>query len=195
MNAIRLNAARLLPLAVLAAAACAPVVQVQTDPVNQSIPVTSVGVQAYVEVAIDLPPESQGDVLVNQALLDVQVQNASRSAKMLVELRASLQGTATPETPYAFTEANRPAYFANSIAVLAPKSYDAGATVQEHVDATPLRDAIGKPRLWLIVANTVTSVGFGEVFPLQINLNQIILHATVTKSLAGAGGALETTGM
>jgi hypothetical protein len=181
------NARRLLALVPLAFA-CAPVVEVQTDPINQSIPVTSVGLQSYVEIAIPLPPQSQGDVLVNDVTADLQVQNGSRASNMLLELRVSLTGTATPEVPFAFTELNRPSYFASSVALLGPKTYAAGTTTPEHVQGAALIPAIGKPTLWLIVSNTVNGVGLGDALPLQADLKQIVVHAEVTKSLAGAGG-------
>jgi hypothetical protein len=182
--------------ALLAAAGCAPVVEVQTDPVSQSVPITSVGVQSYVELAIDLPPQSQGDVQVNDVSADLQVHNGSRGTNMLLELRVSLTGTATSKTPYVFTEVNRPSYFASSVALLGPKTYSAGTTTPEHVEGAALIKAIGKPTLWLIVSNTVQSVGLGDsLSSLQVDLNQVVLHAVVTKSLAGAGGGLETTGL
>jgi hypothetical protein len=188
------NARPLLALVPLVAA-CAPVVEVQTDPINQSISVTSVGLQSYVEIAIDLPPQSQGDVEVNDVTADVQVQNGSRASSMLLELRVSLTGTATPQVPVIFTELNRPSYFASSVALLGPKTYAAGTTTPEHVQGAALIPAIGKPTLWLIVSNTVNSVGLGDALPLQVDLKQIVVHAVVTKSLAGAGGGLETTGL
>lgn len=187
--------ARTLLLPAAALLACAPVVEVQTDPISQSIPVTSVGLQSYVEIAVDLPPQSQGDVQVNDVTADLQVQNASRASSMLLELRVSLAGTATPNVPFAFTELNRPSYFPSSVALLGPKTYAAGSLTPEHVQGAALIPAIGKPRLWLIVSNTVNSVGFGDALPLQADLKQIVVHAVVTKSLAGAGGGLETTGM
>lgn len=192
MNAPHLLAAA----ALLAAAGCTPVVEVQTDPVSQSIPVTSVGVQSYVELAIDLPPQSQGDVHVEDVYADLQVLNASRATNMLLELRVSLTGNAKPQVPFAFTEVNRPPYFATSVALLGPKSYAGGTTTPERIQGAGLIPAIGKPTLWLIVSNTVTSVGLGDsISSLQLNLNQVVLHAVVTKSLAGAGGGLETTGL
>ena len=195
MNAITRTLKPLLLPAALAAAACAPVVEVQTDPVSQSIPVTSLGVQSYVELAIDLPPQSQGDVEVENVSADLQIHNSSRASTMLLELRVSLQGTATPGVPFVFTEVNRPAYYAGAIPVLGPRSYNANSTTPEHIDATPLAQAIGRPRIWLIVSNTITSLGLGDVLPLQANLNQIVVRAVVTKSLAGAGGGIEATGM
>jgi hypothetical protein len=137
-----------------------------------------------------------GDVEVNDVSADLQVHNASRATNMLLELRVSLTGTATPQVPFAFTEVNRPSYFANSVAVLGPKTYAGGSTTPEHIEGAALIPAIGTPRLWLIVSNTVTSVGLGDsLSSLQANLNQVVLHAVVTKSLAGAGGGLETTGL
>jgi hypothetical protein len=183
----------LIPAAALLA--CAPVVEVQTDPVEEAIPVTSVGLQSYVELAIDLPPQSQGDVRVDDVTADLQVQNTARASNMLLELRVSLTGTATPDVPFAFTELNRPAYFASSVALLGPKTYAAGTTTPEHIEGAALIPAIGKPRLWLIVSNTVNNVGLGDALPLQAALKEVILHAVVTKSLAGAGGGLETTGI
>ncbi|HEY8210526.1 MAG TPA: hypothetical protein VIG99_23750 [Myxococcaceae bacterium] len=193
MNAPR---TRFFALAALLAAGCAPMVEVQTEPISQTIPITSVGLQSYVELAIDLPPQSQGDVHVENVTADLQVHNASRATNMLLELRVSLSGTATPEVPFPFTQANRPSYFAESVALLGPKVYDGGTTTQEHIEGAGLIPAIGKPRLWLIVSNTVTSIGLGDsLSSLQLNLNQVVLHAVVTKSLAGAGGGLETTGL
>jgi len=181
--------------AVLLAAACAPVVEVQTDPLSQSIPVTSLGVQTFVELAIPLPPQSQGDVRVDDVFADLQIRNPSRATSMLLEVRVSLEGTATPEVPFAFSQANKPDYFARSVALLGPKTYAAGSTTPERVSGAALIPAIGEPTLWLIVSNTVNNIGLGEALPLQVDLNQIVLHAVVTKSLAGIGGGLEATGL
>jgi hypothetical protein len=177
------------------ALACAPVVEVQTDPISQAIPVTAVGLQSYVEIAIDLPPQSQGDIHVEDVSADLTVRNPSRGTNMRFSARVSLEGTATPETPYLFTELNRPAYFAQSVLVLGEKTYAAGSATPERLLGAPLIPALGSPRLWLIISNTVTSLGLGDVLPLEIRLEGIVLHAVVTKSLAGASGGLDATGL
>lgn len=182
-------------LAASLALACAPVVEVQTDPIDQAIPVTSVGAQSYVEIAIDLPPQSQGDIHVEDVYADLTVRNPSRGTSMRFSARVSLEGTATPEAPYLFTEINRPAYFARSVVVLGDKVYAAGTATPERLMGAPLIPALGKPRMWLIISNTVTSLGLGDLFPLEIRLENIVLHAVVTKSLAGVSGGLDVTGL
>lgn len=195
MKAARFLSLRFALLAALLASACAPLVEVQTEPFDQSIPVTGLGVPAYVEVAIDLPPQSQGDVAVMQVTADVRVQNPSAASSMLVELRVSLDGTATPELPFVFTQANRPAYYDSSVLLLGPKTYAAGSSTPERISGAGLIPAIGRPRMYLIVTNTVNNLGLGDLLPLQINLNGIIVNAVVTKSLGGLNGGLETTGI
>lgn len=190
-----MRALAFLGLAASLGLACAPVVEVQTDPISQAIPVTSITLPSYVEIAIDLPPESQGDIHVEDVFADLTVRNPSRATSMRFSARVSLQGTATPETPFLFTEATKPSYFAQSVVVLGDKTYAANSSTPERLLGAPLIPALGKPRMWLIISNTVTSVGLGDVLPLEIRLENIVLHAVVTKSLAGVSGGLDTTGL
>jgi hypothetical protein len=177
---------------------CAPIVEVQTDPQSQSIPVTSLGVESYVEIAIDLPPQSQGaleDIDVQEVWADLQVHNPSNSTSMLFSFRVSLQGTATPQTPYVFTAVSRPSYFNAATVLLGPKTYAAGSTTTERITGTSLVPALGRPRIWLIVSNTVNNLGLGEVLPLEIRLQNMVVHAVVQKSLGGLSGGLGPTGL
>ena len=54
-----------------------------------------------------------------------------------------------------------------------------------------LKDAAGKPRIWLIVNNTVRRVGLGtDTLPVNILLENIVFRAHVTKPFPGIGGGM-----
>jgi hypothetical protein len=179
--------------------ACSAVVDVQTEPMNVSIPVTSIGVPAYAEVAIDLPEEAQAqaqNLTVDDVSADLVVVNPSRGLSLQVSARLSLEGTATPDKPVLYSDANLPPYFAKASVLLAPKTYSPNTRVPESITGPALVQAIGRPRIWVIVANTVTRVGLNTdpTIP-DIRLENITLHATVTKDFPGLGGALEVGGL
>lgn len=179
--------------------ACSAEVEVQTEPTNVSIPVTSIGVPAYAEVAIDLPEEAQAqakNLTVEDVSADLVVVNPSKGLSLKVSARLSLEGQATPDKPVLYSDANLPPYFAKATVLLEPKTYGPGAQVPETIGGPALVQAIGRPRIWLIVSNTVTRVGINTdpVAP-DIRLENITLHATVMKDFPGLGGALEVGGL
>ena len=50
-----MNRARFVPCVLLLLSACSAEIAIETEPFDQAVPVTSVGVPVYAEVAIDLP--------------------------------------------------------------------------------------------------------------------------------------------
>ena len=59
-----------------------------------------------------------------------------------------------------------------------------------------LKQAAGKPRIWLIVNNTVKRLGIGtDTLPVNIQLKNITFHAVVTKPFPNVGGGLEVGGL
>jgi hypothetical protein len=183
----------LLPLCLaLLLSACSAEVDVQTEPFTQAVPVTSIGVPVYFEVAIDLPEEAQGtDLTVRDVSADLVVVNPARGVTMEASARLSLRGTATPDSPYPFTNANRPAYFEQATVLLAPRTFRPGERVPVRIEGTALTQAI-----WLIVSNTITNLALGaDTPPVEIRMENIVLRATVEKDFPGLGGALEVGGL
>jgi hypothetical protein len=183
-------------LAVLLSA-CSAEVAVQTEPFTQAVPVTSIGPPVYAEVAIDLPEEAQGtDIVVKEVAADLVVVNPTRNLSLTASARLSRQGQATPAAPVLYSEANKPAYFAESTVLLPPQTYQPGQRVPVVITGPALVEAIGQPRIWLIVSNAVTQVGVGlDTLPVEIRLENIQLRAVVTKDFPGLGGALEVGGL
>jgi hypothetical protein len=107
--------------------ACSAEVFVETEPMNQAVPVTSILQPVYVEVAIDIPPEAQGlDIIVQEVSADLTVVNPMRALTLEAGARLSLEGDATPETPKFYTDSTLPAYFARAELLLRrSKSTDA----------------------------------------------------------------------
>lgn len=176
-------------LLALGLSACSADIEVQTDPFDQSVPVTSVAVPAYAEVAIDIPSEAQGvPVTVDEISADLSVVNPLKATSLQVSARLSFTGTATPQTPYLFTELNKPPYFAQSLVLLPSQTFGPASTTPVHITNPALKDAIHYSRIWLIVSNTVTNTGFGDTLPFQVDLKGITLHALVTKDFSGLQG-------
>ncbi|WP_224246650.1 hypothetical protein [Hyalangium gracile] len=176
--------------------ACSAEVVVETEPFDQSVPVTSLLEPVYAEVAIDVPNEAVGDVIVRDISADLTIVNPTRALTLEVGARLSLSGQATPEQPVLYTNNNLPAYF-NAASVLLPtQAFAPGANQPVTIRDPVLVQAAGKPRIWLIINNTVKRVGIGtDTLPVNILLNDITFHATVTKPFEGVGGALEVGGM
>jgi hypothetical protein len=180
----------------LLCSACGVSVEVKTDPLpDQKIPVTSIGLATYAEVAVDLPGVSLGDIQVQDLSADLDVANTSGASTMTVSVRVSTQGTATPGTPFLFSEAAKPPYFNQAVVVLPPTPFPANKTTHQHINATSLTALINQPRLWIIVSNTVTQVGIGDALPLELDLKNTTVHAAVSKSLAGLNGMTDLAGM
>lgn len=175
--------------------ACSAEVAVETPPQSHAIPVTSVGEPVYVEVAVDLPPETRNlDVTVKDTYATVTVLNPSQSFTLTTSARLSFTGTATPDKPVFYTDLNMPAYYSTSEVLLAEQSFR--PNTRTPVTMTGLSKAIGRERVWLILANTVTrSDGLFGGLPLEIQLENVVLHATVSKPFHGLEGALGVGGL
>lgn len=190
---MRTPALALLPLLL---AACSAEIAVDTPPTSATIPILSVLEPAYVEVAVDLPEETQGlQVTVNSISADATVFNPSASFTLETSARVSFTGTATPDRPVFYTRNNLPAYYATAAELLAPRTFAPNTRTPVVISSPELAKAIGKKRLWIIVSNTVTRAGLGGALPLEIRLENVILHAVVTKSFAGLEGALSLGGL
>jgi hypothetical protein len=176
--------------------ACSAEVAVDTPPVSQSIPITSVLEPVYVEVAVDLPEATQGlDVTVKEITADLTVRNPSQAFTLETSARLSLTGNATPDKPSFYSKNTLPAYYATSDELLAPRTFAPNSSTPVHITSPALAKAIGQPRIWVIVSNTVTRAGIGGALPLQIDLENIVLHALVSKPFRGLDGALGPGGL
>lgn len=177
--------------------ACSAEVDVEVESEDQAIPVTSLLEPVYAEVAIDLPAEAQGDVIVQDVSAALTVVNPTTSLTLEAGIRLSLEGKATPEKIELYTNQNLPAYF-NRAAVLVPtQSFAPGSRTPVRIGQEPaLVRAVGSKRIWIIVNNTVRRLGIGtDPLPVNILLEDIILRATVTKPFEGVGGGLEVGGL
>jgi len=180
----------------LLGSACGVEVQIQTDPISQAIPVTSVGLDTYAEVAVDLPSASAGDITIEELTADLFVNNASKASTMTFSLRLLTNGgQATPSVPVFYTASNKPSYFDQAQVVFPAKSYAPATRTQEHLDVTQLKTILGARRIWLIVGNTISKLGIGEVLPAELRLEDVRLNARVNKSLQSASGGLDLTGL
>lgn len=177
----------------LLASACGVEVEVQTSPISASIPITSVGVDNYAEVAVDLPTASRGDIQVKEISADVIVNNASSASTITLSLRVSGEGQATPDVPRVYGPL-KPSYYDKAIVLVPPTDFAPGASTPIHVDATAVKTLINLPRIYLLATNTVSKQGIGEL-GLKLNLKDARLHAVVTKSLQSANGAVDLTGL
>ena len=191
--------APLLLSSLLLLSACSAEVEIVTDPVSQAIPVTSVASPVYAEIAIDIPAEARGqqleDIVIEQLTASGQIVNPSRATSMNLGLRLSFEGTAEPGAIFAFTDLTRPAYFARSSVLLAEKAYAPGTSSPFTIDQAALKQVLTKPRIWLIVSNTVTNLGFGEVLPQEVQLKDVRVRALVTKTFKSIGGVQEVSGL
>jgi hypothetical protein len=181
---------------VLLLTACSAEVAVETDPFNQTVPVTSLLEPVYAEVAIDVPNEAVGDVIIQEISASLTVVNPTRSLTLKAGARLSLEGKATPDQPLLYTNSNLPAYFARATELLPTQAFAPGEHKPVNITGNVLVEAAGKPRIWIIVNNTVEKVGIGtDTLPVNILLENIIFRATVTKPFPGVGGALEVGGL
>jgi hypothetical protein len=187
----------LLLASLLTLTACSAEVDVATEPVDQSVPLTSILEPVYAEIALDIPEEAQGDVIVQAVAADLTVVNPTRALTLDLGIRVSLEGQATPGTPVLYTDRTLPAYFSRASIVLPTQAFAPGARVPVHSENPVLKQAVGKPRIWIIVNNTVRRVGLGgaDTLPVNIRLEDIIFSATVTKPFPGVGGGLEVGGL
>ncbi len=176
--------------------ACSAEVAVTTDPFDQTVPVTSLLEPVYAEVAIDVPNEAVGDVIVEDISADLTVVNPTTSLTLEAGVRLSLSGQATPDEPKLYTNSNLPAYFNTASVLLPTQSFSPGQSRPVSITDPVLKVAAGKPRIWLIVNNTVRRLGIGtDPLPVNILLKGITFHAVVTKPFPGVGGAAEVGGL
>jgi hypothetical protein len=188
---------RLLLPFVLLLSACSAEVFVETEPIRQTVPVTSLLVPVYAEVAIDIPPEAQGlDVIVQEISADLTVVNPTRALTLEAEARLSLEGQATPEEPKLYTSTTLPAYFAAAEVLLPKRDFAPGSRTPFTIDNPVLVQAAGKKRIWIIVNNTVKGTLIGtDPPPWNILLENIVFRARVTKPFPGIGGGMEVGGL
>ncbi|WPB78259.1 hypothetical protein KYC5002_03700 [Archangium violaceum] len=178
--------------------ACSAELAVDTPPQEVTIPVTSVARAIHVEVAVDMPEETQNlDVNVKEISADLTVINPSKAFTLRSTARLSLTGTATPDAPKFYSDSNLPAYYHTAEVLLPQMDFAPVSSTPVHADSPTLRNAIGKERIWIIVSNTVTDAGLGNPLelPLELRLEDIILHATVSKPFEGLEGMLGPSGL
>jgi hypothetical protein len=176
--------------------ACSAELAVDTPPQTVAIPVTSALRPVYVEVAVDMPQETQDlDVEVKEITADLTVFNPSKAFTLRSSARLSLTGTATPDKPIIYSDNNPPPYYATAEELLPQKDFAPSSRTPVNVNSPTLRNAIGKPRIWIIVNNTVTSSGIGDPLPLELRLEDMVLHAIVSKPFEGLEGALGPSGL
>ncbi|MFY0571819.1 hypothetical protein ACN28E_49430 [Archangium lansingense] len=178
--------------------ACSADVSVDTPPQSVTIPVTSVARAIHVEVAVDMPEETQSlDVNVKEITADLTVVNPSKTFTLKSSARLSLTGTATPDEPKFYSDSNLPPYYASSEELLPQKEFAPNSSTPVLVNSPTLAKAIGKERIWIIVSNTVTEAGVGNPLelPLELRLENIVLHAVVSKPFEGLEGALGPSGL
>ncbi|QSQ28546.1 hypothetical protein JY651_45980 [Pyxidicoccus parkwayensis] len=184
----------------LALSACSAEISVQTEPFNATVPVTSILEPVYAEVALDLPDETVNtedlDIVVQEVAATLTVVNPSPTLTLRTSARLSFTGTATPDQPKTYTDINRPAYYATAAEILPVRDFAPNSRTAVRIDTPALKDAIGKRRVWFIVSNTVVRSGLGTpVLPVNIQLQDIVFTALITKPFPGLGGALEVGGL
>ena len=176
--------------------ACSAELAVDTPPQTVAIPVTSALKPVYVEVAVDMPEETKGlDVVVKEITVDLTVFNPSKAFTLRSSARLSLVGTATPDKPIIYGDNNPPPYYATAEELLPQKDFPPSTRTPVNVNSPTLAKAIGKDRIWIIVSNMVTSSGIGDPLPLELRLEDMILHAVVSKPFEGLEGALGPSGL
>ncbi|HZI04304.1 MAG TPA: hypothetical protein VEZ71_09795, partial [Archangium sp.] len=169
---------------------------VDTPPQTVAIPVTSALKPVYVEVAVDMPEETKGlDVVVKEITVDLTVFNPSKAFTLRSSARLSLVGTATPDKPIIYGDNNPPSYYATAEELLPQKDFPPSTRTPVNVNSPTLVKAIGKDRIWIIVSNTVTSSGIGDPLPLELRLEDMVLHAIISKPFEGLEGALGPSGL
>jgi hypothetical protein len=167
---------------------CSANVVVDTAPVSEVVPVTSLAQPIYAEVALDIPSEAQGAadvVTVNEISADMTVVNTAQRTTLALGMRLSFTGQATPGNDVIYADFNKPSYFDQSIPILTVADYLPGTSTPVHISNPALVETVQHSRVYLIVSNTVTNLGLGENLPIQIQLNGIVLHADVTKDFSG----------
>jgi hypothetical protein len=187
--------ALLLPLLL---SACSVVVDVQTEPVSQDIPITSIGTRVYGEIGIDIPEEARGDIVeVTSLAIEALLVNAAPRSNLEFELRLSTEGRAEGSTPLVYAEAVAPAYARNATVLVPLTTVPAGRSAPVVINNARLLSAITTaPRIWLIAANTLRPAGaLPDVPPVNLTLQNLVVKAQVVKSLENASGAQGALGL
>ncbi|MFP2931584.1 hypothetical protein ACLESO_41645 [Pyxidicoccus sp. 3LG] len=184
----------------LVLSACSAEFVVETEPFDQTVPVTSLLQPVYAEVALDLPEETVNtqdlDIIVEEVSATLTVVNPSPTLTLRTSARLSFTGTATPEEPETYTDLDRPAYYNTAAEILPVRDFLPNTRTPLVVDTPALKQAIGKRRVWFIVSNTVVRSGIGAPqLPVNIELQDIVFQALATKPFPGLGGALEVGGL
>ncbi len=180
--------------------ACSAEIAIETEPFDQTVPVTSLLQPVYAEVALDLPEESVNtedlDIEIEEIAARLVVINPSQTLTLRTSARLSFTGTATPDEPELYTDVNRPAYYNSAMEIPPARDFAANSRTAVRIDTPALEQAIGRRRVWFIVSNTVVRSGIGTpVLPVQIQLEDIVFEALITKPFPGLGGALEVGGL
>lgn len=178
--------------------ACTAEVEVQTTPQDLAIPVTSVGVDAFAELAIPMPEEARGVITVQSVRGTATAINPASGTTLrfqLFVLPAGVQGTATPDAPFLFTEANPPSYFNQLLPLASVRSFPPSSEEALVIENAGLVPAVAQPTLWLVASNTVESLAIGEVLPLELRLDGLSFNVVVTKSFESSGNAVDLVGL
>lgn len=179
-------------------AACTAEVEVQTTPQDLTIPVTSVGLDAFAELAIEMPEEARGVITVQSVRGTATAINPATGTTLrfqLYVLPAGVQGTATPDTPYLFTESTAPSYFDRLLPLASERTFAPDSETALVIENTGLVQAVAQPMIWLVASNTVQSVAFGDLLPLELQLEGLSFNVVVTKSFETSGNAIDLVGL
>ena len=183
-----------LTLALLATAGCSAQIEVTTDPISQDIPFQSVGLPAYSEIAVDIPEEAQGlpeSLTIDDLEISGNVLNQTSGTSLDMALKLSFEGTAVPGT--LLQHPVKPLYYDSAETLIAEASYPQNSTTPFLIEKGPLLQILGKKRIWILINNTVTSLGLGDTPKLR--LQNVVIHAVVTKDFRGLGPGTEALGL
>ncbi|MET0402290.1 MAG: hypothetical protein ABW123_07790 [Cystobacter sp.] len=193
-----MNRLALALLCPLLATACSAEVALNSEPISTTVPVTSIYEPTYVEVAIDLPEGTQDlDVTVKDVNVALTVTNPSSIFTLNASARLSLQGRATPDQPIIYTPQNLPPYYAQAQELLSANFEPSSRKDVVIPSSETFIKAVRQPRIWFIVSNTISKVGTIPVgaLPVEIRLENAILHVVVGKEFRGLEGALGIGGL
>jgi hypothetical protein len=197
------NARLSLALFAAAACACSAEVEVQTDPQSVSVPVLSAVATGYAEVAIDMPKEIENNRPGAIVIETVEGAGSGFNPASGTDLSFSLRvvapgdrGQAVPGgLPAVYTDANLPEYFSRSLVLVGETVLAPQTPTPVTVSNPSLGQAVQQDVMWLIVSNKVSRVGFGQVFPLELQLNNLTFHVIATKSFEGASNGADVLGL
>ncbi|OJH41422.1 hypothetical protein [Cystobacter ferrugineus] len=177
--------------------ACSAEVAIDSDPISTAIPVNSILEPTYAEVAIDLPADTQDlAVLVKEVTATLTVVNPSNVFTLNASACLSLTGTATPDQPNFYTPRNLPPYYADCQNLMSANYGPNTRTDTTIPSSETFLKAVRQPRIWFIVSNTISNANPGPGgLPLEIRLENAVLHVLVEKNFSGLEGALGITGL